>query len=64
MMINIDYTVPERCEDCKFLKEGSSNFGRTYIFVCSLTGIGDNTAEGYADQNRAEKRMKEKCPFK
>lgn len=63
MLVDIDYQVPKHCEDCKFQLAGSGDFGRTWIFRCSLTGIGDDTCEGYSDQNRVEKRMREECPF-
>ncbi|RLD64348.1 MAG: hypothetical protein DRJ01_01185 [Bacteroidetes bacterium] len=63
MVVEIDFKAPERCDECKFKLSGSGDFGRTFVFSCLLTGIGDSSAEGCADQNRAEKKMRKACPF-
>ena len=63
MLVEINYQAPDKCSDCKFRLSGSGDFGRTNVFVCLLTGIGDSTSEGSGDENRAERRMREDCPF-
>jgi len=63
MLVNVDFKAPSHCNDCKFLETGTKDFGRTMIFVCSITNIGDAYSEGFADKNRAEKRMREACHF-
>jgi hypothetical protein len=63
MKVDINYQVPERCKDCKFIQRQSEDFGRTRAFVCSLTMIGDSCSEGAADDNRSERRMRKECPF-
>ena len=63
MLIDVDYQVPEKCDDCKFRIKGTGDFGRTRVFICLFTGIGDSYAKGSMDISIAEKRMRKSCPF-
>ncbi len=63
MKIEVNYQVPEKCNDCKFLKIGSNTMGRTSIIVCLLTNSGDSNCDNGGEENRARRIMREVCPF-
>ena len=50
MLIEINYSAPEKCEYCKFNFSGSGDFGNTFVKFCLLT-------------EELEKDMRASCPF-
>jgi hypothetical protein len=63
MKIEVNYKVPEKCDDCKFIKTGSFDMGRTSIITCLLTDSGDEHCDNGGEKNRAKGIMREVCPF-